>query len=246
MGWFDERFENLNGRVNCKCMACNRNMWLPECKVNKYKTCGGDCAKKHRETLKNERKRICETCSSEFFPRSSQINSGGGKFCSQKCNTKARAALNSKESQEKAKASWKKRHAIDPIIKKGPANKNWKGGDKAKNQRVIARRRSDPYVRFVANIRTMLAHSMRGYGKRSRSISIIGCTFDELKVHIEKQFTKGMRWELVGPEIEIDHIIPLSTANTEDEIIRLNHFTNLRPLWKLDNRKKRDKVLNLL
>ena len=246
MGWFDERFQDLNGRINCQCITCKRDMWLPESKVGLYKTCGRECAEKHRATLKELRKRNCETCHSEFFPRHSQINSGRGKFCSQKCNTKAREALNSEEAQRKSKIAWKERHAIDPIVKKGAQNKRWKGGRKAANKRVIARRRSDPFVRFVANIRTMLAHSMKGYGKRSRSLSIIGCTFEELKTHIEKQFTKNMRWELVGPEIEIDHIIPLATAKTKEDVVRLNHFTNLRPLWGEENRRKRAKVETLL
>ena len=46
-----------------------------------------------------------------------------------------------------------------------------------------------------------------------------------------------MNWENRGLW-HIDHIIPLATAKTEDEIIRLNHYTNLQPLWAIDNLKK--------
>ena len=43
---------------------------------------------------------------------------------------------------------------------------------------------------------------------------------------------------------DIDHIIPLSSAKTEDDIIRLNHYTNLQPLCSYTNRHiKRDKIL---
>ena len=35
---------------------------------------------------------------------------------------------------------------------------------------------------------------------------------------------------------DIDHIIPLSSAKTEDDIIKLNHYTNLRPLCSYNNR----------
>ena len=42
---------------------------------------------------------------------------------------------------------------------------------------------------------------------------------------------------------EIDHIIPISSAKTENEIIKLNHYTNLQPLWKSDNRKKSNKII---
>lgn len=42
---------------------------------------------------------------------------------------------------------------------------------------------------------------------------------------------------------DIDHIIPTSSGKTEEEIIMLNHYTNLRPLCSHVNRNlKRNKV----
>jgi hypothetical protein len=43
---------------------------------------------------------------------------------------------------------------------------------------------------------------------------------------------------------DIDHIIPITTAKTEDDVYRLNHYTNLQPLWAEDNMKKGDKLLS--
>lgn len=44
---------------------------------------------------------------------------------------------------------------------------------------------------------------------------------------------------------DIDHIIPLSSAKTEEELLRLNHYTNLRPLCSYHNRVvKRAKLIN--
>ena len=41
---------------------------------------------------------------------------------------------------------------------------------------------------------------------------------------------------------DIDHITPLSTAMTEDDMIKLNHYTNLQPLCSYINRIiKKDK-----
>ena len=79
--------------------------------------------------------------------------------------------------------------------------------------------------------------------KNNSSIKIIGCYPNFLKEHLEKKFTEGMSWDRMGKEIHIDHIIPLSSAKSEDEIYKLCHYTNLQPLWAEDNLKKSNKIL---
>lgn len=40
---------------------------------------------------------------------------------------------------------------------------------------------------------------------------------------------------------DIDHKIPISSASDEDDIVKLNHYTNLQPLCSYTNRYiKRD------
>jgi hypothetical protein len=72
-------------------------------------------------------------------------------------------------------------------------------------------------------------------------MQILGCTIQEFKLHIEFQFKDGMSWDNRG-EWHIDHIMPLSMAKTEDELVRLNHYKNLRPLWAHENLTKSDKT----
>ena len=94
----------------------------------------------------------------------------------------------------------------------------------------------------------MLGDSFRngGYTKNARAAEILGCDWGFLMAHIERQFDKGMAWAKKGSEIHIDHIVPLATAKTEEDVTRLNHFTNLRPMWAEDNLSKGAKVLTLL
>lgn len=106
------------------------------------------------------------------------------------------------------------------------------------------RRASDPVYAFTVKIRVMLMKTLRkkGYTKRSKSQQILGCTWGELVAHIESKFQPGMTWENRG-EWHIDHITPLATAETEADIIRLNHYTNLQPLWAADNLRKGGRIL---
>ncbi len=80
--------------------------------------------------------------------------------------------------------------------------------------------------------------------KKNNTFNIIGCSPEFLKSYLENQFTEGMSWDLMGKYIHIDHIIPLSSAKTEDELYGLCHYTNLQPLWAEDNLRKSNKILN--
>ena len=72
---------------------------------------------------------------------------------------------------------------------------------------------------------------------------ILGCSFEEFKYYIGAKFESWMNWNnygLYNGELnygwDIDHIIPVSTAKTEEDIIKLNHYTNLQPLCSYINR----------
>jgi hypothetical protein len=82
----------------------------------------------------------------------------------------------------------------------------------------------------------------KGYTKKSKTHEILGIDWMGLKEHMERQFIGGMNWEN-RDQWHIDHIIPLATAQCEDDIIKLNHYTNLQPLWAEDNFSKGSKIL---
>lgn len=102
--------------------------------------------------------------------------------------------------------------------------------------------KEDSIYRIKKNIRHRIIKYLKGKELSKRTFEIIGLNYEEFKLYIEKQFTDGMNWENYGSfGWHIDHIIPLCTAKTEEEIIKLNHYTNLRPLWREDNLKRNRK-----
>jgi len=105
------------------------------------------------------------------------------------------------------------------------------------------KRSNDPFYNFKSSLsaRTYKAFYYRGYSKTSKTAKLLGCEWETVKQHIERQFTKGMTWDNQG-EWHVDHIIPLASANTEEELIKLCHYTNLQPLWAKDNLSKSDKI----
>lgn len=78
--------------------------------------------------------------------------------------------------------------------------------------------------------------------KTSKLREYLGCTIAYLKSHLESKFQPGMTWANYG-KWHIDHIIPLATATTAEEMCKLCHYTNLQPLWAEDNLKKGSKQI---
>lgn len=117
--------------------------------------------------------------------------------------------------------------------------KNKKHANEVKRKKRAARRKEDPLYAFECNIRALVSQSFRdrGYSKTSKSQEIIGCNWESLKSYIECQFVNGMRWDNRN-KWHIDHIVPLASAKTPEDVVRLNHYSNLRPLWAIDNLKK--------
>lgn len=106
-----------------------------------------------------------------------------------------------------------------------------------------SREASDPVFRLRRRVSCLIKNSMKfSCGKGgAKTVEILGCTIEDFKSHLERQFQPGMTWENHG-EWHIDHIIPASSATTEDELLALNHYTNLRPLWASENIAKGAKL----
>lgn len=105
------------------------------------------------------------------------------------------------------------------------------------------------------NIRSLISNAFikNNSHKNSKTVEILGCSIKEFKNHIESKWENWMNWDNYGkiPKIinerwELDHIIPISTAKTEKDIIKLNHYTNFQPLCSYTNRFIKRNKLNYL
>ena len=107
-----------------------------------------------------------------------------------------------------------------------------------------ARHKSDPIYNLSCRCRGRISAAIRakGFKKTTKTAEMLGCDWEFLKSHIESQFKDGMSWEN-RKEWHIDHIIPLASASSEDDIIRLCHFSNLQPLWAEDNLRKKNRIV---
>jgi hypothetical protein len=105
------------------------------------------------------------------------------------------------------------------------------------------RAKNDEVYRYKLDVRRMLSNSYtrKGFRKSKRTEELLGCSFEFFKKYIESKFKRGMSWKNFG-KWHFDHIIPLATAKTIEEIDELCHFSNIQPLWANENFEKSDKI----
>lgn len=152
-----------------------------------------------------------------------------------------------KDKMEKIRESRKKYYLknrdkiyqIKKIYRKINKNKLNRYARKYREKRM----KIDPIYVLIKRIRNRNRQFIKSKNlfKTKHFVDYIGCSGEELKIHLEKQFQDGMTWENIN-KWHLDHIVPISTAKTIEDVYKLNHYTNLQPLWAEDNLKKRNKL----
>ena len=107
------------------------------------------------------------------------------------------------------------------------------------------KRRTDPAFAIRMRVSSSVRNSLGKTKLGTSWIKLLDFSAQDLRDHLEQQFTEGMTWErFMDGEIEIDHIIPVSffRPTTVDciEFRMCWNLKNLQPLWRLDNRQKHD------
>jgi len=94
-------------------------------------------------------------------------------------------------------------------------------------------------------LKNRIRYALKNNKKSNSTMNLVGCSLQELKKHLEKQFKQGMTWKnhsLYG--WHIDHIKPCASfdLSNPEEQKKCFHYTNLQPLWAIDNIKKSNKI----
>jgi len=121
-----------------------------------------------------------------------------------------------------------------------------------KNKYFRERKKTDILFKIGCSIRCLIGSSFKrkGFRKNSKTSIILGCDFAFFRSYIESKFEDWMTWDNYGKYNgefnigwDIDHIVPISSAKSEEEILLLNHYTNLQPLCCKTNREiKKDSI----
>ena len=211
---------------------------------------------------------ICKICGKQIINKKPYTH-----FCSRKCynafskaeKSKPRLCLccgvdiSSKPIRSKycSKQCWSKHYNKEYNLTNQTLN-NFKKREKRKlpeekdkirkyrRKYVCHKKHTDEFYRFKSNIRLLIWGSFyrKDFKKCKKTEQILGCTIPEFKDHIEKQMPIGKSIKDLGRYgYHIDHKISVATAKTQEDVIKLCHYTNLQPLWWKDNLSKGSKCI---
>lgn len=157
-----------------------------------------------------------------------------------------------KEKQRKRIYKQKNKHNLKKYKVSLEKRREYKRKNKHKlRKQEKERRENNPLYKLKSNVRCTIKDAFHRacngkYSKNEKSEEILGCTMEEFKNHIESQFLDWMSWDNYGNcetneykcSWVIDHIIPLCSAKNREDIILLNHWSNLQPMCNKRNRDK--------
>jgi hypothetical protein len=116
---------------------------------------------------------------------------------------------------------------------------------KVSHSRAVAKIMATPNGKLHCRISRLVNHCLHGRKGYQKWETLVGYTTEQLKEHLEKQFTEGMTWDNYG-EWHVDHIIPRAAFNFEIpediDFKRCWSLKNLRPLWAIENISKGAKL----
>jgi hypothetical protein len=189
----------------------------------------------------------------------SSVYGAGYKFLCKSCDAKDTKERRNKDKEKEKKSQKRsyekhkekilkhKKEVYYPKVKtqrseynKKYLNENKEELNRKNTIRQRERRKRDPFVRLRVNIAHRIRNSLKSKGltKSKRTWEILGTD----KKGLTEYFMNTQKINILNAEEiqnkELDHICPLAQAQNEDELIKLNHYTNLQLISRKENRDK--------
>jgi len=167
----------------------------------------------------------CQCCGfskleSEFYTRNAKPRTNMCRSCKKEYN-KIHYLENKDVYIERSK-KWhienKEQHNTNNRRNYNNDKESYKARAKNRHYRLM---KDDDVYKLSQNIRTLIRNSFNynNHRKNTKTSSILGCTADYFK-----EWLGGVP----NLNMHMDHIIPSSWAETKEEVIALNHYSNFR------------------
>lgn len=147
-----------------------------------------------------------------------------------------------KDCRKSKKSEYVKNYKRKNTEKTREISKNWfcKNKDKIYKNRK-EKRESDDVYRYIELLRNRVGKVFRrkGFVDSEYTEKMLGCTNEYFYHYLLNTYKEnyGEKYD-EKQDVNIDHIIPLCTAKTKEDVYKLFHHSNLQLLKSTDNREK--------
>lgn len=176
------------------------------------------------------RKNKCRICIGEYHKNYNIV------YKDRKTASSKKYIAKNKQKISEYQKEWRIKNK-DIIAKK---KKIYESNYRARRRELYLKHKENKSVKFLGKrLRTRLYIALKKNFKNGSAVKDLGCSIEDFKIYLESKFSEGMSWENYG-EWHIDHIKPLSLFNLKcrEDIKEACHYTNLQPLWAIDNLRK--------
>jgi hypothetical protein len=222
------------------CPLCNKE-FISYALARKF--CSDECFKEHRRIYcgKNHRRYYAEG-RFKRDPKKTKIHNHNF-YINHKKECSERNKKWALENREK-KLAWDRKYYQDHKEQNRINCKEYSKNHREQLNKYLRNwKRNHPMSVFIDRLRKRVWDAVKGNIKSASTKELLGCTTEFLRNYLQSQFTEGMTWDNYG-EWHIDHIKPCASFDLSkpEEQNKCFHYTNLQPLWAIDNMKKGAKL----
>lgn len=178
-----------------------------------------------------EQTRKCRICGkdksvSEFYP--TYAKGGGGRRVCKRCFLRQNTEYHEKHRDERL-AYLKEYHQAH--------KERARETNRTRRKQRLA---TDPVYKAKRHARLSIwkAFNKQGQISEEKVKKLVGCPSRELISYLKQTWVAQYGVEWAGQPCNIDHIVPLVEAQTEEQVKQLCHYTNLRLVTPEENFKK--------
>lgn len=219
--------------LDCRCRKCSKERNRKYRAANRDK-CNAASARYHREHAEQDKER------QKVYREKNRDELNRKKKIYRQTHADVIKAYNEAHKEEAKRWRQENKEKLTEYAK------NWRSENKDQVKAYYKEKRTqDEQYRLSTNYRRRISLILRSGQISNRMQDLLGCDFETLKAHIEKQFKPGMAWENYGLEgWQIDHIRPCAAFDMTDpqQVKACFNYKNMQPLWRWENQEKSDKL----
>ncbi len=243
---FKDFCKNKNNKdgLGCQCKQCNIDYRKENTeRTKKYYLKNKEKHNKRCNKYYQENKEQCKKLAKQYRKANSKQNREQNNKRNRKYRQehKEQFKIYRKINKEKINKQCRKRYQGNKAAISNRHKLYFKNNKEKIYKRTNARRKTDVNYQLRCNLSKRTWEALKNNKKSDKTIALIGCSVNQLKQHLESQFTKDMTWDNYGMYgWHIDHIKPCAKFDLSkpEEQRKCFHYTNLQPLWAKDNLSK--------